>query len=224
MIVRKLLGIKNFKQNPIDKLMCTTSLCLNENTHSTSGGPRHCLSLVWEIYTEYLHGQEMKTLIEVLPFVTSPRSIIISVQVGEIPDAQLLESLVSSINFTNKLDALGLCRMSLTAKPAAIIARSLYQASNLRDLYLSYNLLGEGVSVLAQHLSCVPQLENLRLGGVKMTRTQVDDLTAAVRCHTNISSLGSYYHVSLVTIVTIFKTCFLAICNVMINECEDDSV
>ena len=186
----------------------TTAMCLNENTNSTSGGPRHCLSLVWEVNIESLQGQEMKTLIEVLPFVTSPKSIKISVRVGEIPDAQLLTSLVSSINFTNKLDVLGLWRMSLTAKPAAIIARSLYQASNLRDLYLSYNLLGEGVSVLAQHLSCVPRLENLRLGGVKMTRTQVDDLTAAVRCHTNISSLGSYYHVSLVTIVAIFKTCF----------------
>jgi len=86
--------------------------------------------------------------------------------------------------------------MNLTAKPAAIIARSLYQAPNLRDLYLSYNHLGEGVSVLAQQLSCVPRLKNLRLGGVKMTKTQVDDLAAAVRCHGNISSLGSYYHVS----------------------------
>ena len=180
-----------------------TALCLTEDTNNASVGPRHCLSLVWEINIESLEGQEMKTLIEVLSFVASPRSIVISVKVGEIPNAQLLESLVSSINFTNKLDELGLCRMSLTAKPAAIIARSLYQAPNLRDLYLSYNPLGEGVSVLAQHLSCVPQLKNLRLGGVKMTRTQVDDLTAAVHCHSNISSLGSYYHVSLMTFVAI---------------------
>ena len=174
----------------------TTALCSTENTNNTSGGPRHCLSLVWEIDVESLEGQEMKTLIEVLSFVASPRSIRISVRVGEVPNAQLLESLVSSINFTNKLDALGLWRMNLTAKPAAIIARSLYQAPNLRDLYLSYNPLGEGVSALSQQLSCVPRLRNLRLGGVKMTRTEVDDLAAAVRCHSNITNLGSYYHVS----------------------------
>ena len=181
----------------------TTALSLTQNTNTTSGGPRHCLSLVWEIDIESLQEQEMKTLIEVLPFVASPRSIMISVQVGEIPNAQLLESLVSSINFTNKLDSLGLCRMGLTAKPTAIIAKSLYQAPNLRDLYLSYNPLGKGVSVLAQQLSCVPRLKNLRLGGVKMTRTQVDDLAEAVRCHSNISNLGSYYHVSRMTFVAI---------------------
>ena len=174
----------------------TTALCSTENTNNTSGGPRHCLSLVWEIDVESLEGQEMKTLIEVLSFVASPRSIRISLRVGEVPNAQLLESLVSSINFTNKLDELGLWRMNLTAKPAAIIARSLYQAPNLRDLYLSYNPLGEGVSALSQQLSCVPRLRNLRLGGVKMTRTEVDDLAAAVRCHSNITNLGSYYHVS----------------------------
>jgi len=174
----------------------TTALCLTENTNNTSGRPRHCLSLVWEVNIEFLEEKEMKILIDVLPLVASPRSITISVPVGKIPNAQLLESLVSNINFTDNLDALGLCRMNLRAKPASIIARSLCQAPNLRDLYLSYNNLGEGVSVLAQQLSCVPRLKNLRLGGVKMTKTQVDELAASVRCHRNISSLGSYYHVS----------------------------
>ena len=168
----------------------------NTTSDSTSVATQHSLSLVWEIVTEYLDAQEMKTLTEALPFVTSPRLITISVPVGEMPDAQLLETFVSSINFTNSLHTLGLCRINLTAKPTAAIARSLNQAPNLRELWLSYNPLDDGVSDLAQHLNCVPHLETLRLGGVKMTKTQVNDLTAAVR-HSNIASLGSYYHVSL---------------------------
>ena len=158
---------------------------------------RHSLSLVSEINAENLNGVEVKTLSEALPFVASPRLLTISVLVGVVPNAQLLETLVSSINFTNRLHTLGLWRSSLTAKPTADIARSLYRAPNLRELYLSYNPLGDGVSVLAQHLSCVPHLKTLRLGGVQMTRAQVSDLTTAVR-QSKIASLGSYYHVSLI--------------------------
>ncbi|KAL9972827.1 hypothetical protein ACROYT_G019207 [Oculina patagonica] len=185
---KKLVGDQSNEQHN------TTALCLTTNTESTPVATRHSLSLVWEINAEYLEEQEMKTLTEALPFVTSPRLITISVQVGKVLNAQLLETLVSSIKFTNRLHTLGLWRINLTAKPANVIARSLYQAPNLRELYLSYNpFLGDGVSVLAQHLRYVPQLKSLRLGGVKMTKTQVTDLTRAVR-QSNISSLGSYYH------------------------------
>ena len=175
----------------------TTALRVTENTDCSSVPFRHCLSLAWEVSTDYLEEQEMKMLIEVLPFVISPRVITISVPVGKIFDAHLIETLVSRINFTNRLDTLALWRLNMTAKPAAAIARSLHQAPNLRELYLSYNPLGKGISVLAEHLSCVPLLRSLRLGGVKMTEKQVSDLSTAVR-QSNISSLGSYYHVSII--------------------------
>ena len=100
----------------------------------------------------------------------------------------LVDTLVSRINFTNRLGRLVIHNINLTAKPAAVIARSLYQAPNLRFLSLLWNPLGEGVSDLARHLSCAPHLEILDLESVKMTKKQVNDLTEAVR-QTKISKL-----------------------------------
>ena len=88
---------------------------------------------------------------------------------------------MSHIIFTDGLDTLILDDINLTAKPAAVIARSLHQAPSLHLLSLSWNPLGEGVSVLTRHLSCVPHLEDLCLFEVKMTKQQVNDLNAAVR-------------------------------------------
>ena len=102
---------------------------------------------------------------------------------------------------------LKLMDITLTAKPAAVIARSLYQAPNLSYLDLSLNPLGEGVSDLTRHLSCAPHLESLYLSGVKMTKKQVNDLSEAVR-QTKISDLRSSYHVSFVIFVTIGFNCF----------------
>ena len=172
-----------------------TSLCFTENKNSTSCSSRHCLSLVWNITVYHVEGEVMETLTEVLPFVASPRKITIYGKADEAYDAQTIETLVSRINFTDRLDTLDLYRISLTAKSATVVARSLYHAPNLRKLDLSFNPVGEGVSVLARHLSCTPHLERLYLDYVKMAKKQVHDLTVAVR-HTNISVLVSEYHVS----------------------------
>jgi len=99
-----------------------------------------------------------------------------------------------------------LANIDLTAKHAAVIARSLYQAPNLSYLNLSFNPLGEGVSDLTRHLSRAPHLEFLSLDGVKMTKKQVNDLSEAVR-QTKISQLWSDYHVSFVIFVTIGFNC-----------------
>jgi hypothetical protein len=181
----------------------SSALCLTENTGSTpdTRATQHCLSCVWRIAVSDAERQEMETLIEVLPFVTSPQAIDIS-GVRRATDAVLLDTLVSRINFTNRLDWLILQHINLTAKPAAVIARSLYQAPNLRWLSLSFNPLGEGVSDLTRHLSCAPSLESLSLLDVKMTKKQVNDLTEAVR-QSKISYLTSCYHVSFVIFVTI---------------------
>ena len=183
-----------------------TASCLTENTDSTTGPTPHCLSCVWQIITGDTERQEMETLFEVLPFVTSPQVIHIYSKGVEAKDSQLTETLVSRINFTNRLDTLLLDDINLTARPAASIARSLYQAPNLRSLDLSCNPLGEGVSVLTRHLSCVPHLEQLDLDGVKMTKEQVNDLTTAV-CQSNISRFITAYHVSFVLLLCICFYC-----------------
>ena len=183
-----------------------TASCLTENTDSTTGPTPHCLSCVREIVSYDIGRQEMETLVEVLPFVTSPQRIEIDCKNGEAKDAQLTETLVSRINFTNELDRLELRNINLTARRAAVIARSLYQAPYLSWLNLSCNPLGEGVSVLTRHLSCVPHLKTLYLDDVKMTKEQANDLTKAVR-QSNISLLLTAYHVSCVLLLCISFYC-----------------
>ena len=169
------------------------ALCLTDNTDSACDIIRHSLSCVWRILISDVKRQEMETLIDVLSFVTSPRSIIISGE-GLATDPVLVETMVSRINFTDRLDRLELQHINLTATPASLIATSLYQAPNLSYLNLSSNPLGEGVSDLARHLSCASQLDFLRLHSVKMTKKQVNDLTDTVR-QSKIHDFSSSYHV-----------------------------
>ena len=179
----------------------SSALCLSENSTDDTQATHHCLSFVWEINVFVRKTQDIELLIDVLPFVTSPRNIVIY-GTGITTDPVLVDTLVSRINFTNRLRMLDLDSINLTAKPAAVIARSLYQAPNFRVLCLSLNPLGEGVSDLTRHLSCAPHLDILGLNGVKMTKEQVNDLAEAVR-QTKISRLWTFYHVSFVIFVTI---------------------
>ena len=137
----------------------------------------------------------IKTLTEVLPLIKRPTEVTIFDKIGEAHDTQLTETLVSRVNFTDRLFILTLSRINLTAKSAGIIAHSLYQCSGLNDLSLPYNPLGDGVSVLTQHLSCTPNLYSLNLDGVKMTKKQVYHLNAVVR-QSKIRIFNSKYHVS----------------------------
>ena len=181
-----------------------SALCLTENSTADTQATQHCLSCVTTISVHVHERQEMETLIDLLSFVTSQRAIVIASFTGYERTAErtavLVDTLVSRI--TNRLGTLTLMAINLTAKPAAVIARSLYQAPNLSFLCLSFNPLGEGVSDLTRHLSRTPHLEALELIGVKMTKKQVIDLSEAVR-QTNISMLWSDYHVSFVIFVTI---------------------
>ena len=173
----------------------SSTLCLTKNSTAETRATQHCLSCVWYICYRVEERQEMETLIDVLSFVTSSRTIDIG-SFKRVHDPVLADTLVSRINFTNRLDWLVLRDINLTARPAAVIARSLYQAPNLSHLNLSSNPLGEGVSDLTRHLSRAPHLKTLYLAAVKMTKKQVNDLSEAVR-QTKISKLLSGYHVSL---------------------------
>ena len=176
---------------------------LNEHDSETASSlTQNSLSCVKNIYIFDIERQEMKVVADCLPLFTALECMAIFGKSFEIIDAQLTETLVSRIIFTDRLVTLVLVRINLTAKPAAVIARFLHQALSLRHLNLSRNPLGEGVSVLTQHLSCVPHLESLALLNVKMTRQQVNDLSAAVR-QSNISWLNTNYHVSFVILVCI---------------------
>ena len=188
--------------DPLNEHDSETASSLTQNTDSITGPTPQSLSCVKQIYIEDIERQEIKMLADFLPLFTALRWIGIHGKPSEIIDAQLTETLVSRIIFTDRLDTLVLTNINLTAKPAAVIARSLHQAPSLGLLDLSENPLGEGVSVLTQHLSRVPHLVALYLINVKMTKQQVNDLSAAVR-QSNISRLSTNYHVSFVILVCI---------------------
>ena len=188
--------------DPLNEHDSETALYLTKNTNSITGPTPRSLSCLSCISIYEIGRQEMKMLADCSPFFTALHDIFIFGKSFEIIDAQLTETLVSRIIFTDRLHALTLVRINLTAKPAAVIARSLHQTPSLQHLNLSMNPLGEGVSVLTQHLSRVPHLEDLWLLYVKMTKQQVNDLSAAVR-QSNISRLRTNYHVSFVILVCI---------------------
>ena len=171
-----------------------TGLFFTKDSDSTSCSA-HCLSMVRDINALYVDRSEMEVLTDVIPLVIAPREIWVVGKTDDECDAQLTETLVTRINYTNRLKMLLLYNINLTAKSAAIISNSLHKVPNLSYLNLSHNPLGEGVSVLSKHLRCVPHLKQLWLDYVMMTKEQVHDLTTAVR-QSNISVLVSSYHVS----------------------------
>ena len=188
--------------DPLNEHDSETASSLTQNTDSITGPTPQSLSCVKQIYICDIERQEIKMLADFLPLFTALRCIIINGKPFEIIDAQLTETLVSRIIFNDRLHTLTLRNINLTAKPAAAVARSLHQAPGLRLLDLTENPLGEGVSVLTQHLSRVPHLSGLYLINVKMTKQQVNDLSAAVR-QSNISRLSTGYHVSFVILICI---------------------
>ena len=181
--------------DPLNEQENETASCLTKNTDSVTGPTPQSLSCVTEIDIDHIERQEMKMLADCLPLFTALQWIVITGKPSEIIDAQLTETLVSHIIITDRLVSLVLININLTVEPAAAIARSLHQAPSLRFLNLSQNPLGEGVSVLTQHLIVVPYLERLCLSDVKMTKQQVNDLSVTVRKR-NISRLDTEYHVS----------------------------
>ena len=186
--------------DPLNEHDSETASSLTQNTDSITGPTPQSLSCVKRISIFQAERQEIKMLADFLPLFTALLYIRILGKRFEIIDAQLTETLVSRIIFNDRLHTLVLVGINLTAKPAAVIARSLHQSPSLSALTLSKNPLGEGVSVLTRHLSRVPHLELLFLSYVKMTKQQVNELSAAVR-QSNISGLGTQYHVSFVILV-----------------------
>ena len=134
--------------DPLNEHDSETASSLTQNTDSITGPTPQSLSCVKQIYICHIERQEIKMLADFLPLFTALRWIVISGKPFEIIDAQLTETLVSRIIFTDRLDTLELVNINLTAKPAAVIARSLHQAPDLGVLNLSQNPLGEGVNDL----------------------------------------------------------------------------
>ncbi|KAL9979064.1 hypothetical protein ACROYT_G016661 [Oculina patagonica] len=141
---------------------------------------QHCLSFVREIEIHIPTSEELMVVNKVLPFITSTRNVdIVSYIVAY--DTQLLESLVSNIQFTKNLHSLTFYNVDLSAKCATDIARSLHQAPSLRELNLSRNPLCSGVSDLAANLYHVSQLTKLELRNVGMGEKESEILATSLK-------------------------------------------
>ena len=199
--------------DPLNEQDNETAPCLTQNTFSITDLIPQSLSRLTEIIIHHTERQEIKMLADFLPLFTDLQWIDITGKPFKIIDAQLTETLVSRIIFNDRLGGLVLTNINLTAKPAAVIARSLHQAPVLKVLNLSQNPLGEGVNDLTQHLSHVPYLDRLNLSYVKLTKQQVNDLSEAVR-QSDICWLETEYFVSFVILICICSHCSCPFCSI----------
>ncbi|XP_078366412.1 NLR family CARD domain-containing protein 4-like isoform X3 [Oculina patagonica] len=172
-------------QTPIDDLSQnqdnsrSKALVLTENVLEQTR--QHCLSFVREMEVRNPTSEDLMVVNNVLPFVTSPRYVEILGVRGFSPDAQLIESMVSSIPFSESLQSLTLDGINLTAKCGTDIGRSLHQAPNLHKLNLSRNSSLSSVSVLGEYLHHMPQLTELKLVDVYMGGEESKVLTASLK-------------------------------------------
>ena len=125
--------------DPLNEHDSGTASYLTKNTNSITGPTPHSLSCLSNIRIIGIEREEMKMVTDCSPLFTALRHIFINGKPFEIIDAQLTETLVSRIIFTDRLVTLELVGINLTAKPAAVIARSLHQAPSLYFLDLSEN-------------------------------------------------------------------------------------
>ena len=192
----------------------------SEESSSSCCSKRHGLSRVGRINVWVVNRSEVEQLIEMMPFITAPHRIIVWGDHREVLDAEVTESLLSSIQVTHKLKHLTLCYIKVTSSPAVEFINNLFKkAPNLEELVMSFNpLLGAGVDSLIKHLSCAPHLKELLLTGVKMTPQQVMNLTSAIKQHGNNTELLSSYHVSF-PILSQFVSLFFVYSLFLLSSC-----
>ena len=81
---------------------------------------------------------------------------------------------------------LRLHHVNMGEKEAALLGASLARISELQELDISHNALGQGIIELANHLDCVPSLTKLNLRNTEMGG---EEATAVFRCLPSISKL-----------------------------------
>ena len=128
----------------------------------------HCFSLAKKIEIYEIEDDEFIGVISnMVPLLESPQEITLGGSQQPFEPSHI-ERLAKGMNITESLQRLRLHRMSLNEQSSTIVASALHQASNLQELLLSENPLGDSVSCLAENLQHVQQLETLELNGVLM--------------------------------------------------------
>ena len=107
--------------------------------------------------------------------------------------------LAERLKCVSNLTELLLRKTGMDKEQVSALARALKHLPKLRNLDLALNPLGRGVRVLIQHLSSVPELRELNLSGVRMTKSEAEDLGA-------VPVSISDYHVSVLFLLVLNPT------------------
>lgn len=140
---------------------------------------RHCFSLAKKIDIDEIHGD--MAISHVMPLLARPREIALQ-SLHESSEPQVIECLVSGISITECLQRLRLHKICLTAQSLPLLTDGFHKASNLQELYLSENPLGNSIRCLADNLHHVQNLTVLELSNVLMDEKAFSDLAYSL-CH-----------------------------------------
>lgn len=140
---------------------------------------RHCFSLAKKIDIDEIHGD--MAISHVMPLLARPREIALQ-SLHESSKPQVIECLVSGISITECLQRLRLHKICLTAQSLPLLTDGFHKASNLQELYLSENPLGNSIRCLADNLHHVQNLTVLELSNVLMDEKAFSDLAYSL-CH-----------------------------------------
>ena len=111
------------------------------------------------------------------------------------PLAHGILELSKHLNCIPRLHDLDLCHTDMGEREVTAVARALKDTPELRELDLSRNPLGRGLSELIKHLKSVPRERlYLNLSSVTMTRKEASDLCTAVGRLTGGIVLKTDYH------------------------------
>ena len=151
----------------------------DEATEDERRARQHCFSLAKKIDIDEIHGD--MTISHVMPLLARPREIALQ-SLHESSKPQEIECLVSGISITECLQRLRLHKICLTAQSLPLLTDGFHKASNLQELYLSENPLGNSIRCLADNLHHVHNLTVLELSNVLMDEKAFSDLAYSL-CH-----------------------------------------
>ena len=97
-----------------------------------------------------------------------------------------VSDLARNIHHLPELTELKLKEVQMGEKECVVLASSLNNVNKLQALNIALNSLGQGIMALAEHLTYLPALAMLNLGGTEMGEKEV---TAVARCLPSLSQL-----------------------------------
>ena len=156
--------------------LCELDLSKNPLSHGISELAKHlhCVPHLKGLYLNdtQMGEEEVTALADSLKNVTQLSTLNLSNNSLD----QRISLLANQLKSVPYLEELHLKNTQMGEEEVTALARSLQNVTRLRELSLSYNPLGHGISELAKHLRSVPHLEKLYLDDTQMGKEEVTGL------------------------------------------------